>query len=307
MFRLAESSAVANTVPGAEPDGLQRSKSQNQVLYAERDHILHAVGYETMPMFEVRSVCRANEDSPWVALTKENEREAIQYCRVAKNAAGPRFEFSYGSRVGTGSEASFATTGISAHTGLIEAQAGIRFSEGRAGAVEFRTGFGVTTGAGIKDDSLHLKVAGCGLNLGRKVGISILDNEIAFDLGKFLGGNAPATISGPETCTHRRHKRRSSRIASRGTDEQDVSGEQTRAAQEEAAREEAAKPRKPSLDRLFTSSWKDIFSKRNTPGVVEEPSSEIEMASPPASPNEGARTWSISQSLTPRRRGTIHV
>ena len=35
------------------------------------------------------------------------------------------------------------------------------------------------------DDSLKAKVAGCGFTIGRKVGISILDNEISIDFGKF--------------------------------------------------------------------------------------------------------------------------
>ena len=45
-------------------------------------------------------------------------------------------------------------------------------------------GAGVSTGAGIKDDSLNLKLAGCGVKVGRKVGVSVFDNEIGVDFGK---------------------------------------------------------------------------------------------------------------------------
>ena len=49
---------------------------------------------------------------------------------------------------------------------------------------DFNLGAGVSTGAGIKDDSLDLKLAGCGVKVGRKVGISAFDNEIAVDFGR---------------------------------------------------------------------------------------------------------------------------
>ena len=37
---------------------------------------------------------------------------------------------------------------------------------------------------GIKDDSISMKVAGCGVQVGRKIGVSVLDNEVGVDLGK---------------------------------------------------------------------------------------------------------------------------
>ena len=42
----------------------------------------------------------------------------------------------------------------------------------------------MSTGAGIKDHSLDLKLAGCGVKVGRKVGISAFDNEVAVDFGR---------------------------------------------------------------------------------------------------------------------------
>ena len=40
---------------------------------------------------------------------------------------------------------------------------------------DFHLGAGVSTGGGIKDDSLSLKAAGCGFKVGRKLGISVFD------------------------------------------------------------------------------------------------------------------------------------
>ena len=56
---------------------------------------------------------------------------------------------------------------------------------GSAGPVDLNLGVGVSTGAGIKDDSVNVKVAGCGVTVGRKIGVSVFDNSISFDLGKF--------------------------------------------------------------------------------------------------------------------------
>ena len=40
----------------------------------------------------------------------------------------------------------------------------------------------MTSVAGIKDDSLILQALGTGFTVGRKVGVSLLDNEVSFDL-----------------------------------------------------------------------------------------------------------------------------
>ena len=50
--------------------------------------------------------------------------------------------------------------------------------------INYTLGLGVSTGAGLKDDSASVKLLGCGLTIGRKVGVSFFDSEIGVDLGK---------------------------------------------------------------------------------------------------------------------------
>lgn len=58
------------------------------------------------------------------------------------------------------------------------------------------TGLGISTGAGIKDDSVALKVLGCGITLGRKISMSFLDSEVGLDLGK-AKQNAELALAAP--------------------------------------------------------------------------------------------------------------
>ena len=50
--------------------------------------------------------------------------------------------------------------------------------------VSYRVGLGVTTGGGVKDDSVSLKALGTGIIFGRRIGVSFLDNEVNLDLFK---------------------------------------------------------------------------------------------------------------------------
>ena len=45
-------------------------------------------------------------------------------------------------------------------------------------------GLGINTGAGMQDGTVGFKVLGCGLQVGKKVGVSLLDNEISLDVRK---------------------------------------------------------------------------------------------------------------------------
>ena len=55
---------------------------------------------------------------------------------------------------------------------------------GDVSGVSYHVGAGLSTGAGIKDDAVQVKLAGCGFSVGRKVGVSVFDNELAVDFGK---------------------------------------------------------------------------------------------------------------------------
>jgi len=76
-----------------------------------------------------------------------------------------------------------AKVGVKAGS-YIGADASALLITGSASAFSFSLGLGVSTGIGIKDDSFSFKVAGVGFTIGRKVGISVFDNEIAIDFGK---------------------------------------------------------------------------------------------------------------------------
>jgi len=78
---------------------------------------------------------------------------------------------------------------IKAHAGASaglggELSAAISLIEAKASVFDLKLGFGVSTGAMIKDDSLEIEALGCGFIIGRKFGIKVFDNEIAIDFGR---------------------------------------------------------------------------------------------------------------------------
>ena len=62
------------------------------------------------------------------------------------------------------------------------AGAGFNLVGGSASIFDFNLGVGLSTGAGLKDDSVEIKLAGTGLTIGRKISISVLDNSFGIDL-----------------------------------------------------------------------------------------------------------------------------
>ncbi|GLC33012.1 hypothetical protein PLESTB_000380600 [Pleodorina starrii] len=68
--------------------------------------------------------------------------------------------------------------------------AGVHLVDADVGAFRLKLGAGVSTGAQMKDNSVEAKVAGCGVTLGQKIGVSVFDNEFSIDLkklGRFFG------------------------------------------------------------------------------------------------------------------------
>ena len=97
-----------------------------------------------------------------------------------KGAQSPISQVSVG--VGT------AQAGVTTSGTYVGANAGVSLIGGNVSAVDFNVGAGVSTGVGIQDDSVQAKVAGCGVSIGRKMGISVFDNSISLDLGKLVAG-----------------------------------------------------------------------------------------------------------------------
>lgn len=65
--------------------------------------------------------------------------------------------------------------------------AGVSIFKGSASLFDLNLGVGVDTGAGIKDGSLDLHLAGCGFQVGRKVSISVFGASFGVDLGRLFG------------------------------------------------------------------------------------------------------------------------
>jgi hypothetical protein len=72
--------------------------------------------------------------------------------------------------------------GLEANVSLIKAEASI---------FDLNLGVGVDTGAGFKDDSLDVKVAGCGFTIGRKVSISVFGAGFGVDFGRLFASALP--------------------------------------------------------------------------------------------------------------------
>jgi hypothetical protein len=113
---------------------------------------------------------------------------------VTKNLTGPSFKVVDSvavMRVSSGDSNGIDAVDVSLFEGHADAEvsplyggAGVGFNlaGGSVSIFDFNLGAGLSTGAGIKDDSVQLKVAGTGVSLGRKISISVLDNSFGIDL-----------------------------------------------------------------------------------------------------------------------------
>ena len=165
--------------------------------------ILKAVNYDALPMMSVQYVTRL-ANGEWIPIDGDQWGEHNHaYCRVSKNFTGPQLEFNTVSGFGhfqtcrddlntedwtaleqvdvSVGQASF---GITTQPSFFEVEAKLTLLGGSVSACDLNLGLGMTSVAGIKDDSLKLKALGTGFTFGRKVGVSIFDNEVSLDLGK---------------------------------------------------------------------------------------------------------------------------
>ncbi|KAJ4163154.1 hypothetical protein NW754_014577 [Fusarium falciforme] len=67
------------------------------------------------------------------------------------------------------------------------AEANVSLFKAEASIFDLNLGVGVDTGVGIKDDSLDLHLAGCGIQIGRKVSISAFGSSFGIDFGRLFG------------------------------------------------------------------------------------------------------------------------
>lgn len=82
-----------------------------------------------------------------------------------------------------------------AEMSLLYGGAGVGFNlaGGSVSIFDFNLGAGLSTGGGIKDESIQLKVAGTGISVGRKMSISVLDNSFGIDVVRT--GNAISYVA----------------------------------------------------------------------------------------------------------------
>lgn len=68
-----------------------------------------------------------------------------------------------------------------------EAKARATLSEAKVGPLNLHLGAGVSTGAKVEDGTVEAKIAGTGLKLGKKIGVTVLDNEFSIDTLGLVG------------------------------------------------------------------------------------------------------------------------
>ena len=95
--------------------------------------------------------------------------------------------------VGSGADAVPTFFGVDASANICKYTQG-RFDERQrltyaevdadVGPLHVKAGVGVGTDIGYKDGSISGHIAGCGITIGKKIGISVLGNELALDFGK---------------------------------------------------------------------------------------------------------------------------
>jgi hypothetical protein len=69
----------------------------------------------------------------------------------------------------------------------VGADAGVSLFKAEASIFDLNLGVGVETGAGVKDGSLDVHVAGCGFQIGKKLSISVFGSSFGFDFGRLFG------------------------------------------------------------------------------------------------------------------------
>ena len=157
------------------------------VVEKERVSLMEAVDYENMIAGATRWAKEIEPDSDsWVRVNAHSTEG--RYAAVTKNTRfGARIEYYDESSMNASGQ--IVRVGKSTSLGHLEMQARLQLAhsdnddEGASAIGGYTIGAGITTGAGIKDDSVSVKALGCGLSVGRKMSISLFDNEVSVDLG----------------------------------------------------------------------------------------------------------------------------
>ena len=154
-----------------------RSTAVSRRAAKDQLKILAAVDYESMETFGARrcAVKLSKGSGDWVRFDKDTCAQYALCCWVAKNLTGPQIEFSTQTPDEHASSRRLSMVTSSTHA---EAVASLSLMSSSMSGVDLNVGAGVSTGGGLKDDSVSVKLLGCGVVVGRRIGISLFDNSI---------------------------------------------------------------------------------------------------------------------------------
>jgi len=154
-----------------------RSAAVSRRAAKDQLKILAAVDYESMETFGARrcAVKLSKGSGDWVRFDKDTCAQYALCCWVAKNLTGPQIEFSTQTPDEHASSRRLSMVTSSTHA---EAVASLSLMSSSMSGVDLNVGAGVSTGGGLKDDSVSVKLLGCGVVVGRRIGISLFDNSI---------------------------------------------------------------------------------------------------------------------------------
>jgi hypothetical protein len=68
----------------------------------------------------------------------------------------------------------------------IGAEIGVDLISAQAAIFDLNLGYALTTGIGLQDGSLEVEVAGCGITIGKRVGISAFGTGVSIDFGRLF-------------------------------------------------------------------------------------------------------------------------
>ena len=164
----------------------------------DKENIRLSSSYDDLPIGESIILFKVGDE--WQKTDTYDALYAKFYVKVTKNLLGPCF-----SEVGEAGLMNIHTqphvkkpiekvdfqvgavhAGTETSSTYVGAEAKATLAGGKASIFDLHLGAGVSTGAGVKDDSVNVKVAGCGVKVGRKLAISVFDNEFGVDFGRLF-------------------------------------------------------------------------------------------------------------------------
>merc|ERR1712038_500985 len=164
---------------------------------AQEEAIKLVVDYDSMSISQSRTVCQV--DSGWATEIYSGPAAGL-VVTITKNLTGPHFNVSSDAsafRCRTHASATkpieqvdakffTASAGLDTSATYAGAEVGAHLFKGNVSIFEGKLGAEASTGGGIKDDSLDVKVLGCGVTVGRKVGVQVAGTGFSVDFGKIF-------------------------------------------------------------------------------------------------------------------------